>query len=435
MVKKNWRKRSFLIKRKNIAKLLILIVLGMTVGFAAINTTLKLVGTLEVAKTTWIIEWENPSATGGVTPTSAPTVNSEDPTKVEYQVTLSDPGDYFEFTVDARNKGTIDAMITNVENVAYENNTQIAWPTFIENEVTYSDGTALANDHYLKAGTKESFKVKLTYKTGLKADNLPPTSKTYKFVFTLTYMQADEHATDRPKLWSLPEGKTATTLSLGDEICLTADPTQCFNFIKYDGTNNEDVVMLSKYNLNVGPNAKGTATNKQDSDVKGYVDSGTKYGNVAFSSTNYWYDGSALKPEYGSSYPADVYDPVNYKTEPDFSTTCDSTNCYYTPGYSVAYYVEAYKTILTGYGAKIKDARLLKYSEATDSSIGCDGSNFSCPTTGFITNTSFWLGSARDYLYVWVVGSDGGLYYHSFDNDNYFGVRPVITLSKSQISS
>ena len=182
--------------------------------------------------------------------------------------------------------------------------------------------------------------------------------------------------------------------------------------------------MLSKWNLNVGSNAKGTATNKQDSDVKGYVSSGTTYGNVAFSSSNYWDDGSDLKPEYGTSYPANVYDATNY------SGAAGEAN------YSVAYYVETYKDILSSYGVTIKDARLLKYSEATDSSIGCDQSSQSCPTTGdsaFIANTIFWLGSADSSNCVWSVESDGRFIDTFFIDDSYFGVRPVIVISKSNI--
>ena len=96
------------------------------------------------------------------------------------------------------------------------------------------------------------------------------------------------------------------------------------------------------------------------------------------------------------------------------------------------YYVDEYKTKLTGYGVTIKDTRLLTYAEATDSSIGCDESTDSCPTNGFITNTSFWLGSAVDNYRVWVVYSDGTFGGNGFGGFN-FGVRPVVVISKSNI--
>ena len=88
----------------------------------------------------------------------------------------------------------------------------------------------------------------------------------------------------------------------------------------------------------------------------------------------------------------------------------------------------------TGYGAPIKEARLLTYEEVTDSSIGCDGtSNYSCPTNGFITNTSFWLGSAFIHNFVGYVSSDGRFNGGYWNNGSGCGVRPVITISKSNL--
>ena len=50
-------------------KIFFLILVGMTVGFAAINTTLQLIGTLNISRTTWNIHFENPTKTGGVSAT------------------------------------------------------------------------------------------------------------------------------------------------------------------------------------------------------------------------------------------------------------------------------------------------------------------------------------------------------------------------------
>ena len=239
-------------------------------------------------------------------------------------------------------------------------------------------------------------------------------------------------------LIELPTGKTKDNLEVGDEVCINGDTTECFNFIGYDGN---DVKLLSKYNLKVGNindgsfnltgrySSSDTGYGLQSSETRGWVRGASSYnGTVAFSATKYWDAGSNLKSKYGSSYPADVYD-TDYKTAPDFTTTG-----FKTAGYSIAYYVEEYKNILTRYGVTIKDARLLTYAEATDSSIGCDGSNHSCPTTGFITNTSFWLGSARDYeAHLWFVYPGGTFYGENFYIDYYCGVRPVVIISKSDI--
>ena len=52
------------------------------------------------------------------------------------------------------------------------------------------------------------------------------------------------------------------------------------------------------------------ATGKQDSSMIGYPSdkSYPRNGTILFSNTNYWYDGTKLKGEYGTSYPAYVYD-------------------------------------------------------------------------------------------------------------------------------
>jgi len=438
------------INRRKDIKLFILLILLLviTIGYALVSTTLKITGQATITKQTWDVYWGVPTVTEGSVTTTPPTrsEDSGDPanTKLTWSTTLSLPGDYYEFTVDAVNNGSIDAMITGLTptvSPALPTN-----PDYIKYSVTYDDGVEPALNHLLakKTGntpTTEKYKVKVYYDEAAataSSINGMTGNTTYTFTLNITYGQATDEAIPKPiKEWTLPQGKTANTLSVGDEICsrLSGLEDQCFNFIRYDGN---DVVMLAKYNLNVGDNVKGTETFKQDSDVRAQCGTGcTKYGNVAFSYTNYWYD-NGLKPEYGSAWKTnDIYDGENYKTAPDFSTTCDSTNCYKTPGYSVAYYVEEYKDILETAGATIKKARLLTYSEAADSSIGCDFlDNKSCTTEGpsaFIINTSFWLGSAETNNRGFVIMTHNYANNYDYSVSSRIGVRPVIVVEKSNL--
>ena len=408
-------------KKQNMYLILGIMILAVTLGYAALAATLKINGTLDVAKTSWDVHFENVSITPkSVTATTEPTSDNTTTTEMEYTVDFTKPGDFYEFTVDMVNKGTINAMITSVSNKVYQANgtTERTLPEYLKSTVTYDDGIAIAEKHKLDAGASEKIKVRVEFRKDIEINQLPSSgAETIKFKFAATFEQADNTAKDKPQLITLQSGKTKDTLTVGDDICINGDTRECFDFIKYDGNN---IVMLAQYNLNVGNNPKGSETFLQDSDVKGYVSSGTKYGNVAFSSTNYW---SSL----GLTYPADVYDNT-YKTAPDFSG-----DGYSTTGYSVAYYVEEYKKKLVDYGATISEARLLTYSEATDSSIGCSSSSYSCPTDGFITNTSFWLGSAGDNNGVWSVLSRDDFSRSYFIEDSCFGVRPVVVISKSNI--
>ena len=431
-MRKNYRKKKFNKKRKSTYKIFFLILVGMTLGFAAINTTLQLIGTLNISRTTWDIHFENPTKTGGVSATKEVALKENDNTTVEYQVKLTNPGDYYEFTVDAKNSGTIDGMITGISNKVYENNTEVTLPAYLESTITYSDGKTIEPNHLLASTKKETYKVKVAYKQGLYADQLPDQEKTYNFRFTVTYMQADENAKKVRPDWILPTGKTKDNLQVGDEICLREDTTQCFNFIRYEGTNNEDIVMFAKYNLKYGniynsnKDKIGEYTSNdpgyglQNSEARGWIQNSNANGTLAFSEINYWDDNILTSGDYPP-----IYDPTNYGGSPGENN------------YSVAYYVELYKDILENQGVTIKDARLLTYEEATDSSIGCtinaSSGSGNCPTNSFISNTSFWLGSARPNIGILIIVSNNYFGIADYYIDSGYGVRPVIVISKSNI--
>ena len=440
-------------RKKTIRQSLLILLLLIGIGYAALRTTLKIDGTVGVDKTTWDVHFENVSVTNGsVTANPAPTSNDTDTTEMTYAVNFSQPGDYFEFTVDIVNDGSIDAMIESVSNNAYANassTTPIAIPAYLSSTVTYDDGTPIQQNQELLHNTSEKIKVRIEFKKDINVSDLPSSGATsLVFKFNGSYKQKDENAISTYD-WRLPTGRTKDNLQLGDEIC-TRD--QCFNFLHYEGTNNEDIVMFAKYNLNVGNNAKGTETFIQDSDVIGRY---RGYGTVAFSSEMYWMDGNNLLSPYNQNdtiyynrmfvyrsdnsqaYPI-IYDS-SYDTAPDFSSTCDgSTNCWKTPGYSIAYYVKQYVNKLAeDYGVTIKDARLLTLSEAI-SNIGCqeiDPMYYYCSSTSFISTTSYWIGNVFDEGYVFPMEYGGhlsiaGVRY--YDGDEY-GVRPVIVVSKSDI--
>ncbi len=391
---------------------LLLFLFGIGIGYAYINTDLEILGIAKVKDARWDVHFDNYNVvTGSVVPATNPTITD---TTMSFSASLTDPGDYYEFTIDVENEGTINAILSS-----FSVSPDFSLVDYINSSITYSDGSSIQVGDVLRTNKTKTIKVKLTYIDGLDESLYPSTNQTFNVTVSLGYSQYMNSISS----FTLPQGKTVNNLSLGDELCLD---DQCFNFIKYDGDN---VVMLAKWNLNVGSNAKGQETFLQDSDVRGYVNESTANGTVAFAQTNYW--------SSGSSYPLDIYDATNYVTAPNFSTTCNANNCWRTPGYSVAYYVEQYKTkLVNDYHAIIKGARLLTLSEATDSSIGCVESQHSCPTTGnsaFITNTSFWLGSAFNAYNVWRVSSSGEFSYSNYVVDYSFGVRPVIIVEKNNL--
>ena len=184
-------------KRKLNYLLVIVLLLLVSVGYAVLSTNLNIVGSSQISAPTWDIHWENVSVKSGSVTASTPTIDTNK-TTVNYSVTLSIPGDYYEFTVDAVNAGTIDGMVSVVSNKL--NGTEITTlPNYLEYKVTYEDGVDIAPNHLLAANSSEKYKVHVGYKKDISATDIPSTAQTLNLTFSVTYIQSDSNAVDKPE--------------------------------------------------------------------------------------------------------------------------------------------------------------------------------------------------------------------------------------------
>ena len=438
-------------KNKTLLTVIILL-LAITIGYAAIATTLKINGSADVKSARWNVYWDENSIAvteGSVATTQGneARVTDSGKTQIEYSVELSEPGDFYEFTVDAVNEGSLNAKIApnGVKNNVYESDgtTPKNLPDYLGYTVKYAE-----NDADVTAGdvleakkgntpTRKKYKVRVWYKTDIDPSTLnESTTETLRLVFEVDYVQGEKSG--QQSAVRIIKG-TKGNLQPGDIIGI--GETEDFYVVS---SNQEKTVLIAKYNLLVGysnnesTNYEGTYMSPstpgyglQSVDAIGY-DGNSYYSTVAFSSTNYWDDGNGtlLSPynANGANYSGNPYPNVYnnlYVTEPDFAN--DGFN---TSGYSIAYYVEQYKTKLIEMGAPSTiTGRLLTFEEAT--SLGCDANENTCPEGSFIKKTPFWLGSAYGNFDVWDVYVGD---FDSFDYSGYSsGVRPVIEINTSDI--
>ena len=198
-------------KKRNRIYLLVLLLLGITVGFAALATTLKINGNASITKNNWSVYWDEDSiaVTQGSKGDTTPTVeNGEDGsvnTKVNWNVNLEVPGDFYEFTIDAANAGTIDAMITGITPTLPQN-----LPSYVSYSVTYADGVEPAQYHLLPKGTKsgstitpttEKYKVRIEFLNTItpeQMDAIPEGGLSLDFGYEVQYGQADDNAVEKP---------------------------------------------------------------------------------------------------------------------------------------------------------------------------------------------------------------------------------------------
>ena len=190
---------------------------SVTVGYAALSTTLSITGKGTLSKNSWDIHFENLVIVdnGASVVTTAPTIDSTK-TKVSFNITLSKPGDSYEFTVDAVNKGTIDAMLSGFSATSLTADQQ----KYLTYTVTYGDGATISTKDYLKKGTSETIRVRVKFRDDLSATDLPSSAETLNLIATLVYVQADSTANERTTKFLCKRATslhTATFTSYNDE--------------------------------------------------------------------------------------------------------------------------------------------------------------------------------------------------------------------------
>ena len=189
-------------KGKIIIGLLLLIgIIG--VGYATLGANLKINGVAEVPSSSWNVHFKTGSIVvtdGSVSieeNTTQQTATIDSATQVSYAVKLALPGDFYEFTVDVENTGTIDAMIESISSKL--GNTEITTgtlPSYLDYNVTYSDGVPITAKQILEAdGGTETIKVRLEFKKDIEATDLPGEATTLNLNFQINYVQADDTAT------------------------------------------------------------------------------------------------------------------------------------------------------------------------------------------------------------------------------------------------
>lgn len=205
------------------------------------------------------------------------------------------------------------------------------------------------------------------------------------------------------------------SVTVGDLVKL--GDTEEFYVVSSD---EDDTVLLAHYNLNVGARKNPDVTEGlQHSSVLG----DNTYGNVYFTTTDYWKN----KIGAGLDYEGNL-------NGPDYPYVYDSNSYLYS-------FVEDYKSYLQGLDISIKEARVLSTDEITE--LGCNIPNYSCLSApSWLYDTSFWLGNIKASgadTHNFYIKSDGyiyGEYTYSPNLNNPVtaaGLRPVVVVSTQDV--
>ena len=367
-------------------------VFSLTIAYAALSAVLTITGTAEVTASDWDIHFDNIKVTNGSVNGDEPRITS--PTTATFSTTLSIPGNFYEFTIDVVNAGTIDAMIENITKTPTLTASQAK---YLKYEITYQNNQPITVKQLVEKGSFVRLKVRVEYRSDINSSDLPPSSETLVLGLQLDYTQSDGSGSivsSNGRFLPVAAGDIddiGTVVTIGSEQFYTI------------GSDDNNVKLLTMYNLYVGGKYNNSwtaygdeATGIQDPTMLGWQAAGQPAnGTTAFASTKYW--PNTAKNAYDSN--------------------------------SILYnYIENYKTYLSHLGVTPNEARTPTSAEL--SAVGCKSSKCN-EAPSWVYSTSYWLGDCNSYApLVYYVDKKGEISSAHHSSNNLFGVRPVIIISK-----
>ena len=239
-------------RKRNMIFMFILALMFISIGYAFIYSDLKIEGLTTVTKQTWNVYFDNLVVTeGSVTPKTATALSGEYPTTVNYSVSLENPGDFYEFTVDVVNDGTMDAMVDSI--LSTNNNKEISLPSYMEYKVSYSTGQNIKEKHLLETQKTLKYKVGIYFKKDITEEELQNNQPLdLRLKFEVSFTQADDTAIKPPIPVSFIEDDWNTIAIEGAKASVQKEITdsKCGTY-KVGDTKQIDLGTLGKHNVRI----------------------------------------------------------------------------------------------------------------------------------------------------------------------------------------
>ena len=185
-------KPSFIQKNTINFIIVLLLFIANSIGYARLSSTLKVSGSGANGGGTghakWDVHFENLVEKSDRVQLNVPATIKGNTTDIEYSVNLLVPGSYYEFEVDIKNNGTINAKLANEPSF---NGITPAQDVYTNYTVKYVDNTDIRVGDVLRAGDSKRMKVRVEIEKDLTPDKLPTTAQAMNLSVDLDYIQAD----------------------------------------------------------------------------------------------------------------------------------------------------------------------------------------------------------------------------------------------------
>lgn len=172
-------------KKKYMVILLIIVITCISIGYAAISSNMLINGTAIIQNKKWKIYFDNVDINEqSVSARVEPETVGNNTISIEYEVDLTKPGDFHEFTVDIVNDGDLTAVlddfsITELTDVQKK---------YLKYTVEYNDGNAIAKTDTVAAHSSKKLLVKIEYLKDVTSADLPTADEKISLNVEMTYV-------------------------------------------------------------------------------------------------------------------------------------------------------------------------------------------------------------------------------------------------------
>ena len=106
-------------------------------------------------------------------------------TEIGYEIVLKEPGEYYNFSVDIRNEGNIDAKVYE----SIKSGINEVQSKYLIYEVTYDDGTPVKVDDVLKKESSRKINVLVKFKDEVNQNDLPKQNQYLDLIYKVTFIE------------------------------------------------------------------------------------------------------------------------------------------------------------------------------------------------------------------------------------------------------
>ena len=385
-----------------VLSIVLISVFTLTIAYAALSVTLNISGSAEVASSNWDVHLDNVKVAKGSVSGNVPTITNG--ITVSFSTNLTTPGDFYEFTIDVVNDGSIDAMINSINKSP---TLSAAQAKYLKYEITYQNGESINTKQLVKSGSFVRLMVRVEFRKDINPSDLPSAAESLNLSFSVNYVQSDGSGSDVNNNGAVISNPK---FAVGEEFCIG---DECFYVLEDDGT---IVTAITKYNLEVGEIVTGPFLYDSIDEPSGIQSKTTLLSEIECSGGMY----TCLNPSwlvYGTTdYYGGDFEEENYPAD------------IYRPEFEIAVYVNNYVNYIVSLGGNVLNSRLITLKELND--FGCTVED--CTSApAFLKDLVYWTGTASDLYSVYYV-NDSKLYSSGVAGDEYTaGVRPVLEFATS----